>query len=71
MSVALHPYFKLTYIKLVWGGLEEQEAKRKAGNPFAKNWQDEAQKILEQVVCMQSLVTAYLTYVNIIDGALL
>lgn len=49
-SIALHPYFKLAYIKLAWGGPAEQEAERKAGNPFAKDWQDEAQKILEGAV---------------------
>jgi len=41
-TTVLHPYFKLSYIKLAWGGPGEQEAERKAGNPFAKNWQDEA-----------------------------
>ncbi|KAH9955593.1 hypothetical protein BC827DRAFT_1271578 [Russula dissimulans] len=49
LALALHPYFKLAYIKLAWGGLEEQEAECKVGNPLAKNWQDEAQKILEQM----------------------
>ena len=38
------------YIKLAWGGAEEQEAECKAGNPDAKNWQDEAHKILEGMV---------------------
>jgi hypothetical protein len=46
----LHPYFKLAYIKLAWGGAKEQEAERKAGNRHAKNWQDEARKILENMV---------------------
>jgi len=46
----LHPYFKLAYIKLVCGGPEEQEAERNAGNLLAKDWQDEAQKILEHAV---------------------
>jgi len=52
--LALHPYFKLTYIKLAWGGAKEQEEERKAGNPFAKNWQDEARKILENTVSAPS-----------------
>jgi hypothetical protein len=46
----LHPYFKLAYIKLAWGGAGEQEAECRKGNRQAKNWQDEAQKILEQTV---------------------
>jgi len=41
-AIALHPYFKLAYIKLVWGGLAEQEAECKAGNQFAKDWHDKA-----------------------------
>jgi hypothetical protein len=50
--VVLHPYFKLAYIKHAWGGPEEQEAECKAGNPFAKYWQDEAQKIGEQTASL-------------------
>jgi hypothetical protein len=49
-TLVLHPYFKLAYIKLAWGGAEEQEAERRKGNRLAKNWQDEAQKILERIV---------------------
>ncbi|KAF8883509.1 hypothetical protein BD779DRAFT_1472420 [Infundibulicybe gibba] len=48
--VALHPYYKLAYIKLAWGGPDEQEAERKAGNPDTKDWQDEARKVLETTV---------------------
>jgi hypothetical protein len=48
--LVLHPYYKLTYIKLAWGGEEEQEEERLARNPNAKNWQDEAHQILEQAV---------------------
>lgn len=40
------------YIKHAWGGPEEQEAERKAGNPFAKDWQDEGQKIVEQMASL-------------------
>jgi hypothetical protein len=47
---ALHPYYKLDYFKLKWGGAEEQEEERRNGNPHAKNWQDEARKILESTV---------------------
>jgi hypothetical protein len=35
----------------MWGGEEEQQAERQAGNPNAKNWQDEALKILKATVC--------------------
>ncbi len=49
-SIALHPYYKLAYIELAWGSTKEQEAKYEAGNFKAKNWQDEAQKILEKTV---------------------
>ncbi|KAF8221475.1 hypothetical protein L208DRAFT_1074551, partial [Tricholoma matsutake] len=40
--VVLHPYYKLAYIKLAWGGAEEQAAEKMAGNRNAKNWKDEA-----------------------------
>ncbi|KIM51958.1 hypothetical protein SCLCIDRAFT_142179 [Scleroderma citrinum Foug A] len=33
---------------MAWGGAKEQEEERAAGNPNAKNWHDEALKILEQ-----------------------
>ena len=48
--LVLHPYYKLAYIKLAWGGEEEQEEERLAGNLHAKNWQDEAHQILEQAI---------------------
>jgi hypothetical protein len=48
----LHPYYKLAYIKLAWGGAEEQARDRAAGNPNAKNWQDEARKIVENTVSL-------------------
>ena len=35
------------YIKLAWGGAEEQAKERAAGNRQAKNWQDEARKVVE------------------------
>jgi hypothetical protein len=49
-TLVLHPYYKFAYIKLAWGGEKEQEAEREAGNPNAKNWQDEARKIVEREV---------------------
>jgi hypothetical protein len=49
-EIVLHPYYKLEYIKLAWGGAEEQDKERAAGNQQAKNWQDEAKKVLETEV---------------------
>jgi hypothetical protein len=34
-----------------WGGPNEQAAEIDAGNPDAKNWQDEAKKIVKKTVC--------------------
>lgn len=50
LIIVLHPYYKLDYIKLSWGGAEEQAKERLEGNPFAKNWQDEALKVVEKTV---------------------
>jgi hypothetical protein len=52
--IVLHPYFKLNYIKLSWGGAKEQATERLKGNPFAKNWQDEALKVVEKTVSVDS-----------------
>lgn len=46
----LHPYYKLAYIKMAWGGPEERDAEIEAGNVHAKDWQDEARKIVEKTV---------------------
>jgi hypothetical protein len=46
----LHPYYKLAYIKISWGGPDEQAAEIAAGNFDAKDWQDEARKIVEKTV---------------------
>ena len=45
--IVLHPYYKLAYIKLAWGGEEEQAKEQVAGNRYAKNWQDKARKVIE------------------------
>ena len=50
MLAAIHPFYKLAYIQLAWGGPEEQEEQVTTGYPNAKNWQDEAQKVLERKV---------------------
>jgi hypothetical protein len=48
----LHPYFKLECIRHQWGGPEEQAKQRAQGNLHAKDWQDEAQKIVERYVSL-------------------
>jgi hypothetical protein len=53
-EIVLHPYYKLAYIKLAWGGPDEQEKERAAGNQQAKNWQDEAKKVMETKVVFNS-----------------
>ncbi len=47
VKTVLHPYYKLAYIKMAWGGPEEQAAERASGNADAKDWHDEALKIVE------------------------
>jgi hypothetical protein len=54
LITVLHPYYKLDYIKLSWGGAEEQALECLEGNPNAKNWQDEALKIVEKTVSINS-----------------
>jgi hypothetical protein len=66
--VVLHPYFKLTYIKMAWGGAEEQAAEIAAGNLDAKNWQDEARKVVERTASSIHLINnarcSYLSYLQ-------
>jgi hypothetical protein len=45
--IVLHPYYKLEYIKMTWGGHEEQEHECTANNLNAKDWHDEALKVVE------------------------
>jgi hypothetical protein len=59
--VVLHPYYKLAYIKLQWGGPEEQAAEMAAGNYDAKDWHDEAKQIVERTVSCLFLSTQYHT----------
>jgi hypothetical protein len=47
---ALHPYYKLAYIKHSWGGPNEQAAEIADGNADPKDWQDEANKLVEKTV---------------------
>jgi len=50
LFTALHPYYKLTYIKLSWGGAEEKEVEIAAGNLDVKDWHDEANKLIKNTV---------------------
>ena len=38
------------YIEMAWGGADEQKMEREAGNPNAKDWHDEATKIVEKTM---------------------
>ena len=44
----------MDYILHEWGGPDEQAADIAAGNPFAKNWHEEAMKVLEDAVCSET-----------------
>ena len=35
---------------MTWGGAEEQKLEHEAGNPNAKDWHDEATKIIEKTM---------------------
>ena len=35
---------------MVWGGTEEQRKEHKADNPNAKDWHDEATKVIEKTM---------------------
>ena len=47
----LHPYYKLTYIGISWGGEKEQATESAQGKLDAKNWHGEARKLIERTVC--------------------
>lgn len=48
----IHPYYKLDWFKTHWGGAAEKEAEIRNGNPNAKDWHDEALKVVEKKVCV-------------------
>ncbi|GLB45657.1 hypothetical protein LshimejAT787_2500490 [Lyophyllum shimeji] len=50
LALALHPYYKLDYIELAWGGEKEQKEDIAKGILDAKNWQDEARQVLEKAM---------------------
>lgn len=68
--LVLHPYFKLAYIKLAWGGPEEQAAEIADGNLDAKDWQDEARQIVERTVSNHINIIIYSNY-DTPDGRIL
>jgi hypothetical protein len=59
LALVLHPYYKLSYIAHTWGGEEEEEEEAEilAGNIYARNWQAEARKILENAVHLQPITS--------------
>lgn len=61
----LHPYYKLDYIELTWGGAEEQKKEFDAGNHDAKNWKDEARKVIEKTVSHTNWYEVMTNCVNI------
>jgi len=50
LALFLHPYYKLAYNKMAWGGPVEQVAELASGNTDVKDWHDEALKIVEQTM---------------------
>jgi hypothetical protein len=49
----------LDYIELSWGGAEEQKKEIDAGNHDAKNWKDEARKVIEKTVSHNNKYKSY------------
>ncbi|KAG6913654.1 hypothetical protein DXG01_005302, partial [Tephrocybe rancida] len=47
LTLFLHPYFKLHYIKITWRGSEEQQDEFDKGNFDAKDWVNEARQIVK------------------------
>ena len=50
LALVLHPYYKLDYIKMAWGGAKEKRKELEAGNAFVKDWHDEALKIIKAMM---------------------
>jgi len=49
-SSLLHPYYKLAYIEISWGGEKEQAAEIAQEKLDAKNWHGEARKLIKRTV---------------------
>ncbi|KAG2143677.1 hypothetical protein DEU56DRAFT_733023, partial [Suillus clintonianus] len=62
LALVLHPYYKLAYITMAWGGPEEQAKEQAAGNPNTKNWHDEALKVVKTT--MEEYWTAHKALVD-------
>jgi len=58
---------------MAWGGPDKQAAEIAAGNPDAKDWQDEDRKIVEKTVCRSFYLHKFLmlTMCTKLDGAIL
>lgn len=52
--LVIHPYYKLNWIELHWGGAATQAEAIKNGDKHARNWVDEAEKLVEATVCSHS-----------------
>ncbi|KAI1789377.1 hypothetical protein LXA43DRAFT_872172, partial [Ganoderma leucocontextum] len=50
LSLLLHPYYKLDYIRHEWGGEEEYQADLKAGVSDARNWVAYAREVIEKAM---------------------
>ncbi|KAF8871099.1 hypothetical protein BD779DRAFT_1428662, partial [Infundibulicybe gibba] len=50
LALLVHPYYKLQYIKMAWGGPEEQRKEQEEGNLDAKDWQLEARAVVDNAV---------------------
>jgi len=50
ISTSPTPILQTAYIKMAWGGAEEQKREQEAGNAHAKNWCDEALKVVEKTL---------------------
>jgi hypothetical protein len=64
--VVLHPYYKLNYIKMAWGGEAEQADEIAAGNLDAKNWYREVELIIEATVYGQ--LSVFIPLISISDA---
>jgi hypothetical protein len=58
----LHPYFKIQYIELAWGGAEEQAKEQASGNQNAKDWQEESLKVIEKAVSLHCFILWIMLY---------
>ncbi|KAF9031275.1 hypothetical protein BDZ89DRAFT_948935, partial [Hymenopellis radicata] len=55
MAMFVHPYWKLNYVKMAWGGEKEAKRAKAAGEKNPKDWQAEALKIVRDWVCISNI----------------